>query len=335
MDLPLDFAELYRDVLPAPTASPLNVIFCGYGEKVSSGAWKMRAEQIASRRTNWQAITIPTEEQLATADLVCFVKKPNNELIKLARALGRTVIYDVIDSWKQPHNNRAASNMAEARQFFRNHWKHFDKFDGHIFATRRMYEDLSALSRYPTYIYHHSNPLLKVSPLREIAKTVGYQGDERFLGRWRPIIEELCAARGLDFTVNPADYGIIDIGFAVRDDDFAGYFPNKYKSNVKMANFMATGTPCIVGTSEVAYHEVGMGGIGIFDDTKLNGAQLAARLEALLPLTARQAARADLLAAAPHFYLPAIADQFERYFTAVHARVQDDRNYPKNSPAAA
>ena len=314
----MDFAPIYRDLLPLPVASPVSVLFCGFGPLSDTGAWRVRAEQIAARRTNWTAIKVPTEAELKRHDIICFVKKPSFDVHDAAKRLGKMTVYDVVDGWNQPEENNAANTMGEARRHFSNRWQDWARYDAHIFANRRMWEDLSTLSRCPTYIYHHSNPELTMALLRETAQIVGYQGAEEFLGEWRPVIEEACTAHGLRFVVNPDDYSSIDIGFAVRSAEWGGYLPSTYKSNVKVANFMATGTPCLVGSGELSYHEVAQGGISFFSTPD----QLRAGLAGLLPLAARQAAREKLLAAAPEFAIDHIVDLFEHLFETLWQRRQ-------------
>jgi hypothetical protein len=95
--------------------------------------------------------------------------------------------------------------------------------------------------------------------VRARIETVGYEGGERYLDGWRKGIEKDCARRGVRFVVNPASLAELDVVLAVRGDAWCGYAQTHWKSNVKLANAHASGTP-FIGTPECGYRETAVGG---------------------------------------------------------------------------
>ena len=273
---------------------------------------------MSDQRRNWKATHKVTAEDLANFDIFCFVKRTNLDLQEHLLANGKVLVFDVVDTWSQPDDHSKVSNGREARELFEKKWRNVPAFHAHIFANRAMYLDLVPLTQRATYIYHHSNPALRRNPLRPVAKTVGYEGNEAYLGAWRDVIEDLCRRLGLRFVVNPTDYAEIDIGFAAREGAHSGYLPNTYKSNVKLANFIATGTPCVLGSAEVSYHETGCGGVRFFADA----AQLERQLVDLLEVDTRRRIQEDFLAAAPAFDISRITAIYEHFFGQLLRRVR-------------
>ena len=299
----------------APPLSPVRACYVG---RSHAGSWIVRGEQMSAQRRNWKATHKVTEEDLADFDIFCFVKRTNPDLQEHLLANGKVLVFDVVDTWAQPDDHAKASNAREARDLFEKKWRGLPPFHAHIFANRAMYLDLVPLTKSATYIYHHANPSLQRNPLRPVATTVGYEGNEAYLGTWRDAIEAVCGRLGLRFVVNPADYAEIDIGFAAREGVYSGYLPNTYKSNVKLANFIATGTPCIVNSDEVSYHETDCGGVRFFADS----AQLEHQLGGLMDLDTRRRIQESFLAAAPVFDIGHIAAIYEHFFSQLLRRVR-------------
>jgi len=210
------------------------------------------------------------------------------ELLQRFRQAGTKVIWDVVDSWPQPAGNewnerRCLDWLEEMFIMIRP--------AGIVAATKHMAADCEKFGVPVLALPHHARPGLRQNPIRPL-KVVGYEGGVQYLGRWLPIIERLCAARGLQFVLNPAELADVDMVLALRD--CAGYAPRNWKSNVKLANAQGSGTP-VICNREAGYLETASGVEHWADDE----AELAAAFDALEPTEARRAAVKTLSAAAP------------------------------------
>lgn len=299
---------LQHSLQPAP--SPLRVLFTS---KSSAGAWQIRGEQIAATRSNWVAANRPTAAELEACDLLCVVKKPDGKLIEHAQALGKPIVYDIVDSWAQPEDGIAHTNLAAARELFGRAWRNLAA-DGYIFPTRRMQLDLGGLVVNGMTIYHHYWPQLERNPMRERVQTVGYQGAD-YLGEWLPAIEQACASRGLRFIANPQNYTDLDIVVIARGGEHGNFLASNYKSNVKLANAYGSGTPALVHVDEMSAHDVDTGDVLFFTGRP---GSFERQLDRLLADPAlRQEIHRNFLAAAPRFHIGTIAGQFEEFFLDV------------------
>ena len=124
------------------------------------------------------------------------------------------------------------------------------------------------------------------------------------------MIAEACGLRGWNFEINPVDITKVDIGIAVRGGEHDSFLANRYKSNVKLANFIGAGIPCIVGDKERSYHETDEGSVRFFQTP----AQLARHLDALVPAPARQVVRDRFIKARERYQLSTISEQYEAFF---------------------
>lgn len=102
-------------------------------------------------------------------------------------------------------------------------------------------------------------PNIEINPIREKIKKVGYQGAEKYLGKYREIIEHECARRNYEFVVNPKQLSEVDIAIAFRHGVANGYAQQAWKSQVKLANAHGSGTP-FIGACEDSYLETACGG---------------------------------------------------------------------------
>ena len=177
----LDYLRRQR----APRPSPVRVLFTS---RSSAGAWQVRGEQIAAMRTNWRAVNHPRKDDLAGCDVLCIVKKPDTQVTRLARAMGKVIVFDIVDSWAQPEDGLSCANLEDARALFGKAWAAVDA-DGYVFPTARMAQDLGPLVRNGVTIYHHHWPQLAPNPVRPQVLTVGYEGAD-YLGPWKARIEE-------------------------------------------------------------------------------------------------------------------------------------------------
>ncbi|RMG18336.1 MAG: hypothetical protein D6731_02295 [Planctomycetota bacterium] len=306
--------------LPEPRHSPVRVLFCGRNRAAS---WEIRGAQVAATRHEWVAQQDLDAVELDRFDVACVVKRPHPLDVERLRARGLLVVYDVLDSWAQPDDGLRCTTRAAARDLFATRWRPF-RFDAFVFANRCMQADLGALVPVSSTIYHHHWPGLRPAPLRERARTVGYVGAPHYLGPWRAVLEEQCAALGLSFLVNPPRFADIDIGVAVRGGVHDSLLANRYKSNVKLANFYAAGIPCLAGAKEHAAHEVDTGDVRFFVDPE----QLRRGLEALLDPTERARVRARFLAASEHGTLARVAERYESFFLSLLRRSPRRRPLP-------
>lgn len=299
-------------------ASPIRVCFTGRNR---AGSWEVRGKQIASTRENWYANQEVDVDQIDDFDLFCFVKKPIPKLIEKIRARKKPVVFDVIDSWAQPTDNDKVTNAAEAQALFAEKWSELPRFDSYIFANKKMHSDLGGLVGHSTYIYHHHREHLPRKPVRKTVRTIGYEGNDTYLGEWRDIIERLCEERSLQFVTDTDTNSDLDIGFACRGSEHACYLSNNYKSNVKLANFYGTGTPAIVHADDRSYHETDCGDVLFFKTPE----QLARQIDRLLNFEYRQAIHQRFLKKANDYEIEYIANTFEHYFMSVLRLYQDGR----------
>jgi hypothetical protein len=287
-----------------------------FTSKSSAGTWQIRGEQIAATRSNWVAKNEPTDEDVMACDLLCVVKKPVGEVIERARALGKPIVYDIVDSWAQPEDGLKYASVAAARELFGPAWRALQA-DGYIFPTRRMQLDLGGLVAHGITIYHHCWPQIERNPMRERIGTVGYEGGD-YLGEWRGLLEVACARRGLRFVANPASFTELDIVVLARGGEHGSFLARSYKSNVKLANAYGSGTPALVHIDEMSAHDTDTGDVLFF--TSQPGS-FERQLDLLLTdADLRHRIHRNFLAAAPRFHISNIAGQFEGFFLDVLQR---------------
>lgn len=294
----------------SPPNSPLSVCFTS---RSSAGAWQIRGQQIAAMRSNWTAFNQPTDEELALADLVCLVKKPDLGIIQRVRQLGKPIVFDIVDSWAQPEDGLKHTDLSKARELFAPTWRCIGA-DGYIFPTRRMQEDLGQLVPERLTIYHHYWPQIKKNPVREQVAVIGYEGGD-YLGEWRSRIEKACLDRGIRFVVNPTNYTELDIVILVRGGPHGSFLSQQYKSNVKLANAMGSGTPALVHFDEMSAHDTDTGDVLFFTDRP---GSFERQLDLLIgDYALRMHIHQKFLNAAPKFHINNIADQFEGFFLKI------------------
>jgi cephalosporin hydroxylase len=298
--------------LPPARPSPVRVLFSG---RNSAASWTIRGEQVAACREGWAAKRDVDDAELEGYDALCIVKRPDPELIARARARGLPVVFDALDSWAQPDDGLRVRDREAALALFRDRWAPY-AWDAVIFPNRAMREHLGALAIASAYVYHHSLPGLEPNPWREAARTVGYVGDERYLGPWAAVLERACDERGLRFVINPPSFRDIDVGVCVRGGEHDSFLANEYKSNVKLANLYGAAIPALAGVKERSCHETDDGHVRFFGDE----AQLRAQLGALLDPERRRAARERALETREAFRIERIVEQYEAFFVEVVRR---------------
>jgi hypothetical protein len=233
----------------------------------SSGAWQVRGLQISQSRSYWTAINRPDKEDIEKFDIFCFIKKPNLKILDLVKSKNKIAVLDVVDSWAQPGDDLNIFNKDDAADLFRKKWKNLD-FDGYIFPTKKMYEDIAPYGSFSTYIYHHYWPKLYTErnpPRRKVFK-IGYQGNEDFMGTFINQINKLCLKYDIKFIVNPDNYCDLDVIILFRDGNRNSFLSTNYKSNIKVTNAYGAGIPMLVNKNEYVAHEVDNGNIYFFYD---------------------------------------------------------------------
>lgn len=278
------------------------------------GSWKVRAQQIATARVQWHAVGNLEPHDILTHEVFVAVKRPFRTRMRLLRAMGKTVLYDVVDCWAQPADGLRHPDLPSIRDYFTRFFADLP-VDGVIFPNRQMYEDLHDLVPNATWIYHHFWPGMEPITIRERAEVVGYEGAPAYLGPWCDVVEAACKQLGLRFVVNPEDLRSIDIGFAARGGPHASMMAHRYKSNVKLANFYGAGIPCLVNDSEVSYHETDDGEVRFFATEQ----QLVERLAELRSFETRQRIQASFLRTREKYTLAAIADQYDAYLARLRS----------------
>lgn len=274
----------------------LNLLFTGSGR---SGSWQIRGEQLG-RAVG--ATVLPNAVDVDNFDLVVVVKRVPPELLMRLHAAHVKFVWDIVDAWPQPFGN--AWSREEARAWLKQELARVRPF-AVVAATRAMAEDVRHIAPHihAFALPHHARPGIEVNPVREHVAAVGYEGGEAYIARWRKDVERECAARGWRFVVNPNSLAELDIVLALRDA--AGYAPRHWKSNVKLANAQASGTP-FIGVAERGYTETAVVGCERFVATPK---ELALALDALTPLRERRRVSGWMSAVAP--LLPATAQDYK------------------------
>lgn len=214
----------------------------------TSGSFQIRGEQLG----NAIGARVERDAKNIDCDAAILVKRANNDLME--RLQGVPVIYDIVDAWPQPAGNDW--NEADSRAWLEHRVKTV-KPAAIVAATEAMAEDCRRFGLPVLALPHHARPGQALNPIRDTVTRVGYEGGAQHLGWWAPFMREECARRGWEFVLNPDSLAELDIVIAVRG--LKGYAPTRYKSNVKLANAQATGTPCIVA-KESGYLETATGG---------------------------------------------------------------------------
>jgi hypothetical protein len=256
----------------------LNWLFTGRG---TSGSWKIRGEQLGHELG---ATVIPNALDVGGYEAAVLVKRPAAGLVERLHRADVPIVYDVVDGWPQPAGNNwakpeCATWLAEQVRTIRP--------VAIVAATQAMAEDCGRFGVPVLWLPHHARPEQALNKVRREVRTVGYEGAEHYLGRWRAVLELECAARGWMFHVKPERLADLDIVVALREAN--GYAPRRWKSNVKLANAQATGTP-FIGSREAGYLETASGAER-WADTE---ADLIAALDELTPHDARLAASQTL-----------------------------------------
>lgn len=252
----------------------LNILFTG---KSGSGSWSIRGEQLGAAM-GATVKPMATASELKSCDLAVVVKRTPPQLLSAIRASGVRWVYDVVDAYPQPVSS--AWTRAEAVKWVRNRITAL-RPDAVIWPTKAMADDCW-VDLPSTVLYHHHRPGIAENPVRDEMKVVGYEGASAFLGEWRVVLEESCIRRGWRFVVNPPSLSDVDAVVALRGSRVDSYVTRHFKSNVKLANAHASGTP-FLGQPECGYKETADGS----EKWVETPTQLRQALDALQPREAR------------------------------------------------
>lgn len=228
----------------------MNLLFTGRG---GNGSWEVRGNQLGSA---CEAEVIPKANamQLKQADVVVVVKRVTPDLLRGLKQTKKPWVFDVVDFYPQPECSRW--DRKQSIEWVKGQIKAMNP-TGVIWPTLRMMEDCSD-GRPALTIPHHHRPGIKTNPIRERVTLVGYEGRSIYLGQWEQVIQRECHRRGWRFVTNPNHLADLDIVIAVRGGEWDSYAARHWKSNVKLANAHASGTP-FVGNPEWGYMETGSG----------------------------------------------------------------------------
>lgn len=262
----------------------MNILVTGKG---GNGSWAIRGEQMGRALG---AVVQPMAIDVAAYDVAIVVKRTPGDLISRIRRAGVPLVYDMVDAWPQPEGNHWGRELCMA--WLRSKIEEV-KPSAIVAATNAMAADCAEFGVPVICIPHHCRPGIQINPIREHVRTVGYEGAEHYLGRWKPMLESECRRRGWSFVVNPVNLAEVDIVVALRDAE--GYAARHWKSGVKLSNAQGSGTP-FIGGREAGYVEQAVGSAEKWADTDLG---LVRSLDALTPWQERKRAAGWMLSAAP------------------------------------
>lgn len=270
------------------------------------GSWAIRGEQLGPAIG---AIAVPNAlpDQIKAAHLIVIVKRASASLLTRIRAAKKIPVLDLVDPWPQPAGN--AWDGHDAAAWMKSYVEGFAPA-GVVCTTDAMRH---AVPRWiPALVLpHHARAAQAVNPIREHIRSVGYEGSVRYLDGWCEQLNAECARRGWSFVVNPRSLAEVDIVVALRGGRWRGWPTDNFKSNVKLANAQATGTPIILLPELGSVESASGGEVWIEQPSELAGA-----FDLLTPLGERQARASVLRAGAPR--LDEIAKRYRRWLDALN-----------------
>lgn len=260
----------------------LNILVTGSG---ASGSWQVRGAQLGRAIG---ATVLAKAVDIGPFDAAVVVKRPPPDMVARVHRAGVPLIWDVVDAWTQPAGNDWCKDACMT--WLRDQIAAI-RPAAIVAPTKAMAADLAEFGLPVLALPHHGRPGQRRNPIRPLA-VVGYEGSEGYIRGWRPLIESACRKRGLQFVINPDHLDEVDVVLALRDA--TGYAPRHWKSNVKLANAQASGTP-IIACRERGYLETASGAEAWAD----SAAELGHALDELQDTDYRRAVGAKLIEAAP------------------------------------
>lgn len=280
----------------------MNVLILGKG---TGGSFQMRGVQLGAA-IGARVTSAPTDQDWRWADVIVLVKRAYLDLAEKARQANRPIIWDALDFWRQPSENRLDEWQAKAlmEQAIRRMRPAIV-----IGATEAQAGDAAGVC-----VPHHARIGLSAAPVRDRVSCVAYEGSERYLGRWRQRLEQQCQSRGWIFSVNPPRLSDADLVVAFRDGDWDGWMSRHWKSGVKIANALAAGRPLITQAC-AASDELGV--IGSVIETE---ADLVAAFDKWSGQDRRGAAAAACAQLAPTVTLETVASRYRAVLQSACSR---------------
>lgn len=229
----------------------MKILVTGRG---GAASWTIRGEQIGA------ALGATVKPMASFADMrahevILVVKRVPENLLHDLHRCGRPWAYDIVDAY--PQQPGMLSSRTTALLWLREHLKRL-RPDAVIWPNRTMQEDAGDRGDAGRVVYHHARPGIEVNPIRERLQVLGYEGHPRYVANIWPALTRECAARGIQAVMNPKRLADLDVVLAWRDSDWRSYASDRWKSNVKLANAHASGTP-FIGNPEAGYLETAAG----------------------------------------------------------------------------
>lgn len=280
----------------------MRALFCGGSEK--SGSWAMRAVQIAAQRADWKAVSAPSREEIAAADVIVAVKRVKPGLANLLRTCGRPVIWDALDFWKQPDDAKGVHTVAQAVTLAKPHIEALQP-RAIIAANRTMAIDLMGRADVVACIHHH----YRLDAVPVSGDVLTYDGAQSYLGGWASEAAANMREIGWGFRLGQPD-AFTGALFAVRGGEHGSWLAQRWKSNVKAANAIGYGVP-LLAWPEHAYLETLPDTLGLWFDSaeSLTIAAHQLRHEAVRRRAAESAEKLR-----PMFSVQAAAAEYEALF---------------------
>jgi hypothetical protein len=269
----------------------MNLLVVGSGP----GSWTMRGLQLGAA-LGARVTSQPAFLDWGWADAVVLVKRAGVVWCETAQRYRVPIIWDALDFWQQPGENGSSEKMARLR------------LEAELLMIQPVLmigaTEAMAAAGGGLYLPHHGRPNVHPSPARQLATTVGYDGDPRYLGRWAMALDRACQDRGWQFRINPTDLASCDLLVAFRDGEWDGWMNRQWKSGVKLVNAIRAGRP-ILSQASAAWDEIRPCGtiVEAMSD-------LPAALEAWAPWGVRDRAYADGLHRAVDYSVEAIGARY-------------------------
>lgn len=273
----------------------------------TSGSWKCRGEQLGGA-VGARVVPRATRHDMSTADLVVIVKRPLPEIVEAARSLRKPIVLDMVDGYPQPHGN-----LWERDDCLR--WMSATlkavKPVLAIGATEAMADDIRSLGYKAIHLYHHGRPGIQRNPIREHIRIIGYEGASHYVEHWSSKIAIFCSKHGASVSiVDGKEDALFKFDIALGLRDHTGYAATHWKSNIKLANAQASGTPFICGF-EKGYSETASGAEYFVKDY----AGFCTAMDWLKEQRARQSASEIMMKSA--ITLESVAAQYKRALNEV------------------
>jgi len=245
----------------------MRVIFTGNGPK--TGTWRMRANEMASTRSTWEAIPQVDKQQLKNVEAVVLVKRIPRLLVERIHAWGGPFFYDALDFWRQSMDDPFIKSRTDIQRIFQ---KYFDRCSPDVIlcTNKLMAKDLKIFGIKTTTHYHHYEPSLIVTK-KQVSNEILYWGRRRYLGEWWDEMNEVCYRLDKRFVLfsgtsrlKPYQYNT-NVMFAVRGGEYGTWLARRWKSGIKGIIAERLGIP-YVAMPEQSYIEQASKNLFVFNN---------------------------------------------------------------------